>query len=450
MHTPYAQTLSQTADRYARVSKNRTQAQTCADSLTRLINISFEKSRNTEDPGPAADCANYFVALLTGMSQTLATGAQNPAQARHHDQKGPSNPQDARTASECFHQLTLSEAQHIHQIISDGPDRAPEWSSKTKHAHMVALELAATMPNPFEGKALLSNMSPGEAEEDSLKEKAQLWNHVNNRYNETLSTVMSPNLMRFPELVERLNDTDIPASGAVTGIYIGPETNPEDSEEIPTSTWDVTAYSGFIHRSQRHFKAINDPYPKGTRLATVLEHLAQTAQTIVAESENPHTQFSTENIQELHRLTADMTTLAHLSLHQITPKDLQELAGFAEAQGLPPGAVTGMLHRTTFEDRLTTILADDIQETWRTRINPQQARALVRAAQEAQIDAHSICHLIEAAGQNPYIAGVNLPTITQATAAAIGQKAKKLGFPALIIDNMLFPLTESPWDHNES
>lgn len=444
MDAQYSITLAQTATKYANVAKTPQQAHACTQSLTRMIHSSMQLPKDPSDQPAANACTAYLVSLLTLTSNQLATGAapeisSDPAQPAQLP-----DPNAARHASSLFQLITLQETTHIDRIVKDGPDRTPVWNQDTKHAHITAMEMAATIPNPFESLALRSDQGPDTQEEDSQKEKLQLWNSANNRYNETLSTRISPSLQKYPDLVERLHETDIQASTPAIGFHHGPETDCS-YDEPPPPTWSVTAYMGFIHNGRRHFKAVTDPYPKATPKATALEHLALSTTALLNQRNNPNSSIPPASLDDIHRQLADMNTITHMALHQVTSKDVATLAQTAKEAGLPTGAVTNMLHRITYDDRLTTILADDPAEDWRKRISPSQARTLLEAAEDCGIDAHTAHHMILALGQNPYIAGANPPAFDKATINEIEQTALELGFPNHIIGNMLLPITEEPY-----
>lgn len=447
METPYSRTLRQTAEKYAQLAKTSPHACALTDSLTRLLNAAMLRSHDQQASEPAQACANYFLSLLTQISHRLATGrSQPPSSAQNQAEvEGPSR---ARSASSLFHLLTAEETAQLDRIVREGPDRAPSWNNQTKHAHMAAMHLAATIPNPFESLALLAESGPDQTEEDSLKAKAQTWSYANNRYNEALPTVVSPNLAKYPDLVDQLLDTDLPPSSSVTGFYTGPEYDPNEDQPATTHLTTV-AYTGFILDDRRHYKAIQDPYPRGTPMSLPLEHLSKATQALADRITKEPACMPKQAQEQIQRLIGDMNTIALLSLHQTTADDIRNLTQTALRHGLPQGAATAMLHRLTSDDRLTTILADDPSEKWRQRITTTQARCLAQAAAKCGIDQHTAYHMIEALGQNPYMAGIEIPTLSHSAIQALARDAENLGFPESAIDNMLTPISPDPFLHPE-
>ena len=267
-----------------------------------------------------------------------------------------------------FHHITLREASRLEQTIREGPDRMPEWNAEIKHAHMVALEITADIPDPFEDAALAAEASPGLDEEDFQRQKRALWASATARYNESLTSVFGPQLSGYTQLTQTLNQMNIPASGAVIGLHRPPAGQPaQDSncDDFGTPTHPgLIGYTAYIHHGTRHFKSLTDPYPKGFGRAMALQHLSQAAQVLSDPTVRAEQSVTQGENEHMHRLIADMTKITHMNLHDITQQDLAEIAAEADKAGLPPGAITSMLHRLTDDENLTTIILGDGAEHW--------------------------------------------------------------------------------------
>ena len=349
MQATHIQVPKETAHRYATLAHSRAHAQTYSDSLRRMTNAAMGAGTEPDQREASNLCSNFFIHILSDMSHILATGNTPPPNLGPEPAEIIPSPDTALAASRLFHHITLKEASRLEQIIREGPDRMPEWNAEIKHAHMVALEITADIPNPFEEAALSAEASPGQDEEDFQKQKRTIWATATTRYNESLTSVFGPQLAGFTQLTHVLNEMNIPASGAVIGFHRPPagqaaqDSHCDDFGTTPHPA--LIGYTAYIHRGTRHFKSLTDPYPKGFGRAMALQHLSQAAQVLSDPTLRAEQDITKVENEQMHRLIADMTKITHMNLHDVTQQDLEGIAAEAEKAGLPPGAITTMLHQ---------------------------------------------------------------------------------------------------------
>ena len=171
--------------------------------------------------------------------------------------------------------------------------------------------------------------------------------HLLSPLNQTAGTAVSPYLADFPELVQRLRRTLVPAVGCDCGFeYARYAAAPPEVGPVHGSV----GWTGFFWDGVRIFKGAAEAYPKNFPAGMVKGHTMQLEMRFAAlVPDDPGAPYN-PRLQPFYTMFLAMDAAANNGWHTITDGEIAQVDAAAQDQGLPPDQVRAVFAALTGGD----------------------------------------------------------------------------------------------------